>query len=101
MFVTGARVTRVGSDAIEVFEVEEFIAPRHALLIGGGLTEFHEWEVSGATCSTGIIASHSSVYEKSGLLHGQPYRGRGRKLIHLVSIDGAWLITAILWADEV
>lgn len=44
LFVPGAIVAKgEGGDAVTM-DVETFIAPRAALLSGGRLTRFHEWE---------------------------------------------------------
>jgi hypothetical protein len=41
-------------------DVEGFIAPRAALLTGGRLTDFHEWETEGRTEIAGGLATRWS-----------------------------------------
>lgn len=100
LFISAARITRVSAAGVESWTVEEFIAPRAAMLSDGTLTEFHEWEIDAWTTALDHIASRHSFYEKSGTMRGQSYAGRGRKFIQLCRVDDAWRITAVLWEDE-
>lgn len=97
LFGGGATVTLVSGADIDVMDVTTFVQPRMDLLASGALVEFHEWEVEARTFVMGNIAARCSVYEKSGLLEGAPYGGRGRKLIQLYSAGESWLISSILW----
>lgn len=99
MFLPDARVTRLAAGLIESWSVDEFIAPREAILTDGTLVDFHEWEIEGATTIFGNIAEHRSRFGKSGLLRGSPYVGEGRKLILLCQLDARWRIVSILWED--
>jgi hypothetical protein len=78
----------------------DFLEPRVALLSGGRLVEFHEWELEGETTILGNIAAHSSRYRKEGRLDGEPYSGGGRKLMQLCRLQGTWLISSVLWEDD-
>lgn len=101
LFVPGGRITRVSSGAIEQWTVDEFIAPRIAMLTDGTLAEFHEWEVRSKTKVFDNIASRESHYRKTGTLNGTPYAGEGRKFINLCRVNALWLICSILWEDDI
>jgi hypothetical protein len=100
MFLPDARITRVAASQRDSWSVDEFIAPRAALLTDGSLVDFHEWEVEGDTTISGNIAQHRSHYRKSGRLRdGTPYVGEGRKFILLCQSEGRWRIVSVLWED--
>ncbi len=100
MFLPSARVTRVSAGQLESWSVDEFIAPRAALLGDGSLVDFHEWEVEGATTIFDHIAERRSHYRKSGVLRGRPHVGEGRKIISLCHSEGCWRIVAVLWEEQ-
>jgi hypothetical protein len=100
LFAEAAIVTRVTDGEAQTWTADEFIAPRIALLNGGGLVEFREWEVEGRTRVERNIASRWSLYEKQGTLDGAHYRGAGRKFIQLHRSAGAWRISSVLWEDD-
>ncbi len=52
-----ARITKVSQAGIEIWSLDEFIAPRLALLTDGRLVEIHEWEVAAKTTGGLAIAS--------------------------------------------
>jgi hypothetical protein len=83
MFLPDARVTRIAAGQIEFWSVDEFIAPRAAMLTDGTLVNCHEWEVEEATTISGQIAEHRSRYRKSGQVRGDAYSSEGRKLFLL------------------
>lgn len=99
LFLPTARVTRVAAGQIDSWSVDEFIAPRAAILTDGTLIDFHEWEIEGATTIHDHIAERRSRYRKSGQLRDDPYAGEGRKFILLCQSDGRWRIASILWED--
>ncbi|MFN8587141.1 MAG: DUF4440 domain-containing protein [Candidatus Eisenbacteria bacterium] len=99
-FVEGARIVRCASGGPEFYSVAEFAAPRIALLSGGGLTGFSERETSAATERIGGVASRTSRYAKSGMLHGEAYAGSGTKWFHLVRLSEGWRISALSWIDD-
>lgn len=99
MFLPDSRVTRIANGQPESWTVDQFIAPREAILTDGSLVDFHEWEVEGVTTIFGNIAAHRSQYRKSGQLRGDPYVGEGRKFISLCRLEGRWRIVSILWED--
>ena len=83
-----------------VMTVDEFIAPREALLTGGSLTDFREWPVKGRVEVFGDIAHWFGSYAKTGTQEGEPFTGRGMKTIQLVRTADGWRISAAAWDDE-
>ena len=79
--------------------VEEFIAPREALLTGGTV-DFREWHVSGRTDLFGDIAHWFGIYAKAWQEDGTPSSGRGMKSLQLVRTREGWRISAAAWDDE-
>ena len=100
MFLPNATVTRMAAGQIACWSVDEFIAPRAAMLTDGTLVDFHEWEVEGTTTIFDDIAEHRSQYRKCGQLRGEAYVGEGRKLIALCRLEGHWRIVSVLWEDR-
>lgn len=101
LFLAGASVTRVSAEGAQQWTVDEFIAPREAMLTDGTLTEFNELETEGRTTFGGErIACRRSSYRKSGYRDGTLSGGSGRKLIHLVKLEADWRISAVLWEDD-
>lgn len=83
-----------------IMGVEEFIAPREALLTDGTLTHFREWPVAGRVEVFGDIAHWWGSYAKAGTQAGEPFTGRGMKTIQLVRTADGWRISAAAWEDE-
>ncbi|WP_344252649.1 DUF4440 domain-containing protein [Terrabacter carboxydivorans] len=83
-----------------VMTVEEFIAPREALLTGGSLTDFHEWALEGRIDVFGDIAHWFGSYAKAGTQTGEKFTGRGMKTIQLVRTAQGWRVSAAAWDDE-
>jgi hypothetical protein len=99
LFLAGAVIVKTCGD-LTVYDVEGFIAPRRALLSGGTLTDFSEWEVDGRTEVYGDIAHHFCRYAKAGVQEGVPFTGRGSKTLQLVRTSAGWRISAAAWDDE-
>ena len=99
LFLSDARVTRVSADRVESWGVDDFLAPRAALLTDGTLRDFHEWETNGTTTILGSIATRESHYRKVGILNGAPYEGEGRKFLQLCRAGQRWVIVSVLWED--
>ena len=81
------------------YDVDGFIEPRRALLTGGGLSGFREWEVEGSTQVWGDIAHRWCSYAKEWLEDGAAVTGSGQKSIQLVRTDAGWRISAVAWDD--
>lgn len=100
VFLPDAVIVRTCGDEPVVYGVDGFIAPRQALLVGGTLTGFSEWELSGHTELFGDIAHHFCSYAKSGVQDGKPFTGRGMKTLQFVRTSAGWKISAAAWDDE-
>jgi hypothetical protein len=100
VFLPEAVIIRTCGMVPAVYDVEGFIAPRLALLTGGTLVDFREWEVRGRTEVFGDIAQHFCSYAKSWVQDGAPFTGRGMKTLQLVRTAGGWRISAVAWDDE-
>lgn len=101
LFASGAVIVRdTGNRGCEALSVATFAEPRIALLAGGTLTDFHEWETGAETTLAGAVASRTSAYRKVGTLHGAAYAGGGRKFFQLGRFADGWRITAVAWSDD-
>lgn len=100
LFLPAAVVVRTCGGEPTVYDVDGFIAPRQALLSGGTLTDFREWELSGRTEVFGDIAHHFCSYAKAGVQDGTPFTGRGMKTMQFVRTSTGWRISAAAWDDE-
>lgn len=83
-----------------VYGVEDFIAPREALLAGGALAGFSEWPLTGRIDLFGDIAHWFGTYAKEGVQEGAPFTGRGAKSLQFVRTCDGWRISAVAWDDE-
>lgn len=100
VFLPDAVIVRTCGGEPAVYAVDSFINPRQALLSGGTLVEFSEWELRGHTEVFGDIAQHFSSYAKTGVQDGAPFTGRGMKTLQLVRTTDGWRISAAAWDDE-
>lgn len=100
MFLPEAVIIRTCGTAPAVYGVEEFIAPRQALLSGGTLIDFQERQLSGRIDLFGDIAHWFGAYTKSGVQDGARFTGRGMKSLQLVRTSHGWRISAVAWDDE-
>lgn len=99
-FIPEAVIIRTCGTEPVVYGVDDFIEPRRALLTGGSLVDFREWELRGRTEIFGDIAQHFGGYAKSGVQDGVPFTGRGMKTLQLVRTSQGWRISAAAWDDE-
>jgi hypothetical protein len=99
-FLPEAVIVRTCGGEPTVYDVDGFITPRQALLSGGSLVDFHEWELSGHTEVFGDIAQHFCSYAKSGVQDGTPFTERGKKTLQFVRTLAGWRISAAAWDDE-
>lgn len=100
VFLPEAVIVRTGGGEPAVYSVESFIAPRQALLSGGTLVDFSEWEVRGHTDIFGDIAQHFGSYAKAGVQDGTPFSARGMKTMQFIRTAAGWRISAAAWDDE-
>ncbi len=99
-FLPAAVIVRTCGLEPTVYDVEGFLQPRQALLTGGTLTGFREWQLIGRTDIWGDIAQHVGSYAKSGVQDGVPVTGRGMKTLQFVRTSAGWRISAAAWDDE-
>jgi hypothetical protein len=100
VFLPGAVIVRTCGGEPTVYDPDSFIEPRQALLSGGALVNFSEWELSGHTEVFGDIAQHFCSYAKEGVQDGAPFTGRGMKTLQFVRTSAGWRISAAAWDDE-
>ena len=100
LFLPGAVIVKRSGAGMESMTVEQFIAPRAALLTGGRLVDFHEWETEAETTVAGGLALRVSRYCKAGLMDGAVTEGGGRKHTSLVRTELGWRIASVAWEDE-
>ncbi len=100
LFTPDARITIVAGGAATTYTVDEFIAPRRVLLLGGAITGFSEWETESETLLGRDIAARRSRYAKRGLRDGTPFDGAGTKMLTFMRVAGAWKIHSLLWQDD-
>ncbi len=100
VFLPGAVIVRTCGLEPAVYSVDSFIAPRAALLSGGTLTNFSEWELRGRTEVFGDIAHHFGSYAKAWVQDGESVTGRGMKTLQLIRTTDGWRISAAAWDDE-
>ncbi len=99
-FLPQAVIVRTCGLEPAVYDIDGFLAPRKALLTGGSLQQFREWEVSGRTQLFGDIAQRFSSYAKAGVQDGRPFSARGMKTLQFVRTPAGWRISAVAWDDE-
>ena len=100
VLLPNAVIIRTCGDLPAIYGVDAFIAPRQALLTGGTLAEFSEWELSGRTDVFGDIAHRFCRYAKAGVQDGVPFTARGMKTLQFVRTPVGWRISAAAWDDE-
>jgi hypothetical protein len=94
----GLLIKNVGS--AEITTVDEFIAPRRALVDSGELTEFKEGELSATTAVFGNVAHRMSAYFKRGVQGGVRFHARGMISTQFVLMPAGWRMSAMAWDDE-
>jgi hypothetical protein len=83
-----------------VSTVEQFIAPRQALVGAGHLTSFQEAELEHRTDIFGRVAHRLSTYVKRAVTDGAPSEIRGVISTQFVQTSAGWLISSMAWDDE-
>jgi hypothetical protein len=96
LFIPGGRLIR----APEIASVDEFIAPRRALVESGALTAFEEIELAHITEVFGTVAHRLSTYAKGGTLDGVDFAARGVVSTQFVRTPDGWRMSSMAWDDE-
>jgi hypothetical protein len=84
----------------EITTVDEFIAPRQALVDSGELTEFEERELAHITEVFGNVAHRMSTYSKRGVRGGAPFDARGVISTQFALTPSGWRMSSMAWDDE-
>jgi hypothetical protein len=84
----------------DIATVDEFIAPRQALVDSGELTEFEERELGQITEVFGNVAHRMSTYSKRGVQGGVSFEARGVISTQFVFTRSGWRMSAMAWDDE-
>ncbi|MFK4086904.1 DUF4440 domain-containing protein [Kribbella sp. NPDC020789] len=100
LFIPQAVIVRTCGSEPLAYTVDEFIAPRRALLTSGTLSGFREWPLEGRLDVFGDIAHWYGGYAKAGSQDGTAFTGRGMKTIQFVRTAAGWRISAAAWDDE-
>jgi hypothetical protein len=99
VFLPDALIVKAVGPVPEVFDVTRFIETRRAILTGGALVDFDEWELDARTRRTGHVAHRWSLYRKVGRHDGVAFDLRGVKSLQCVPTPDGWRIASLLWDD--
>jgi len=100
LFIDRGLLIKNSADPPTVSTVEEFIAPRQALVEAGQLTSFREAELGHRTDIFGRVAHRLSTYVKHAVTDGTPSEIRGVISTQFVQTSTGWLISSMAWDDE-
>lgn len=100
LFIEQGLLIKNVSDQPEISSVEQFIAPRQALVDAGRLTRFHEAELWHSTVVFGNVGHRYSAYEKAGTQDGKSFEARGMITTQFVRTPAGWRMSAMAWDDE-
>jgi len=100
LFIPEGMIIKNINSKTEVYDLQQFIAPRKKILTDGTLKEFSEEEVTEKTDIFGNIAQRFCSYKKSGILSGVKFEGKGMKTIQFVRTETGWKISSLAWDDE-
>src|SRR5688572_28185895 len=79
-----------------VYDIQNFIATRRAILQDGTLTGFEERELYHETKASNNTAQRFAIYVKEGVLNGEYFSMRGHKYFQFIKINEAWKISSVL-----
>lgn len=99
LFLPSATIVKTVGGVVESLDVRAFVEPRRALLTGGTIENFREYETSAKTEIFGNIAQRFSQYEKAWVASGAEQCGGGAKSIQFVRTAAGWKIAALVWDD--
>jgi hypothetical protein len=100
LFIEAGLLIKNTASTPEISTVAGFIASRQALVDGGALTRFREWELSATTQFFGNIAHRYSVYGKAGTQNGKDFEARGVISAQFIKTPEGWKTSAMAWDDE-
>jgi len=99
VFLPGALIVKAVETVPEVFDVDRFIETRRAILTGGDLVDFDEWEVDARSRRIGHVVHRWSLYRKIGVSGGVAFDLRGVKSLQCVETVDGWRIASLVWDD--
>jgi len=100
LFMPGAQLIHVKTDAVDTMDAETFIARLIQQIQAGVLTEFIEVELARRTEAFGNIAQVFSTFETRLVTDYRSPSARGINSIQLMRYGDRWWITNLLWDDE-
>lgn len=100
LFIEDGMLIKNTTEVPEISSVDEFIAPRRALVATGKLASFREYETAEITEVFGQVAHRFSTYAKAGVLDGEPFEGRGVISTQFIRTPEGWRIASMAWDDE-
>jgi hypothetical protein len=100
LFIDGGMLIKNSGPEPEIATVEQFIAPRQALVDSGALTEFEETESADITEVFGNIAHRLSTYGKRGVQNGVAFEAIGVISTQFILTPAGWRMTSMVWDDE-
>ena len=100
LFIANGVIINNTSGNPEIYDLEQFIAPREKMLTDGTLTNFCENEIHHTTEVFDTIAQRFCLYEKSGSLNGENFESKGIKTIQFIKVNEEWKIASVAWCDE-
>ena len=100
LFIDGGMLIKNSGETPEIATVEEFIAPRQALVDSGALTCFEEVELADTTEVFGNIAHRLSTYRKFGTQDGVAFAARGVISTQFIRTPAGWKMSSMAWDDE-
>jgi hypothetical protein len=100
LFIDAGLLIKNTASTPEISTVAGFIASRQALVDGGALTRFREWELSATTQVFGNVAHRYSVYGKADTQDGKDFEARGVISTQFIKTPEGWKMSAMAWDDE-
>ena len=100
LFIVDGKLIKNSSESPEITTVDQFIAPRQAMVESGALTAFREWETANITEVFGNVAHRFSTYEKRGVMDGVQFEGKGVISTQFVRTPSGWKMSSMAWDDE-
>ena len=100
LFIDSGLLIKNTGSVPEISSVQQFIAPRSAMVQAGELTRFREAELSETTEIFGNVAHRFCAYTKSGTLKGDAFEARGMISTQFILTPAGWKMSAMAWDDE-
>ena len=99
-FHDDVRIVRTCGDDAVVYDADEFVQPRQALLSRADVVGFRERPMVAEIRVFGDVAHCFCSYEKEGRQGAADLGGRGMKTLQLLRTPAGWRIFSAMWDDE-